>query len=84
MHRAALFWSKFLKTKIFKMWLGDIYCIVVNDSDAIKEVLYNSDFDGRPDIFLARLRDPKMERRGEFYKATCINIREKGPERKLK
>lgn len=48
------------------MWLGDFYCIIVNDSDAIKEVLYNSDFDGRPDIFLARLRDPDMERRGEW------------------
>lgn len=67
MHRAAMFWSKFFKSNIFKMWLGDFYCIVVNDSDAIREVLYNTDFDGRPDIFLARLRDPNMDRRGNVF-----------------
>lgn len=49
------------------MYLGDNPLIVVNDNDSVKKALYHRDFDGRPDILMGRLRDPKLNLHGIFF-----------------
>ncbi|XP_026322481.1 probable cytochrome P450 304a1 [Hyposmocoma kahamanoa] len=44
------------KTKIVGCYLASFPTVVVNDSDLIKEMLYNEECDGRMDVILFRLR----------------------------
>ncbi|XP_052890445.1 probable cytochrome P450 304a1 [Anopheles moucheti] len=67
LHRAAAMLTKLYKTKLVGLYLGPHPAIVVNDHDTVREVLQRSEFDGRPDLFLARLRDEQYARRGIFF-----------------
>ncbi|XP_065088873.1 probable cytochrome P450 304a1 [Ochlerotatus camptorhynchus] len=67
LHKAALKLSRFYRTKILGLYLGDFPSIVVNDLDIAKEVLIRAEFDGRSDLFLARLRERNFQRRGIFF-----------------
>lgn len=49
------------------MHLGNNPLIVVNDNDSVHRALYHRDFDGRPDILMGRLRDPKLNLHGIFF-----------------
>lgn len=67
LHKAALKLSQFYRTKILGIYLGDFPSIVVNDLNIAKEVLVRTEFDGRSDLFLARLRERNFQRRGIFF-----------------
>ncbi|XP_055619053.1 probable cytochrome P450 304a1 [Toxorhynchites rutilus septentrionalis] len=67
LHKAALKLSEFYRTSILGLYLGDFPTVVVNDLWIAKEVLNRTEFDGRSDLFLARLRDRNFERRGIFF-----------------
>lgn len=67
LHKAALKLSKIYKSKVLSLYMGPYLVYVVNDPDGVKEVLNNPDFDGRPDIFLARMRHPENKRKGIFF-----------------
>lgn len=40
---------------------------MAQDFENVKSLLNNQDFDGRPDIFVTRIRDPHMQLRGIFF-----------------
>lgn len=67
LHRAAVRLGQFYRTKILGIYLGDFPSIVVNDLAIAKEVLARSEFDGRSDLFLARMRERNFQRRGIFF-----------------
>ncbi len=53
--------------KVIGFFHGPFPAIVTTDSKAIKELLHRSEFDGRPDIFAVRLREPEFKLRGLFF-----------------
>ncbi|XP_058455020.1 probable cytochrome P450 304a1 [Malaya genurostris] len=67
LHKAALKLSEFYRTKILGIYLGDFLTIVVNDMTVAKEIMNRTEFDGRSDMFLARLRERNFQRRGLFF-----------------
>lgn len=64
LHLAALKLSKWYKSKVIGFYIGSVPTIVANDYESVREVLFNQAFDGRPDIYVARMRDPDHARRG--------------------
>ncbi|XP_029712602.2 probable cytochrome P450 304a1 [Aedes albopictus] len=67
LHKAAARLSQLYKSKLIGLYLGPLPAVIVNDYDTVKEVLSRPDFDGRPDLFMARLRDEHFQRRGIFF-----------------
>uniref|UniRef100_A0AAG5CPG5 Cytochrome P450 n=1 Tax=Anopheles atroparvus TaxID=41427 RepID=A0AAG5CPG5_ANOAO len=67
LHRAAAKLSELYQSKLIGLYLGSVPAVVVNDYETVREVLRRSEFDGRPDLFLARLRDERFARRGIFF-----------------
>ncbi|XP_050069588.1 probable cytochrome P450 304a1 [Anopheles maculipalpis] len=67
LHRAAAKLSQLYNSKLVGLYLGPLPAIVANDHDTVRQVLQRSEFDGRPDLFLARLRDEQYARRGIFF-----------------
>lgn len=66
-HKGVIWLSKYYKTKILGFYLGDTPCIVAGDYGTVKSMLNSQDFDGRPDIYAVRLRDPHLQIRGIFF-----------------
>lgn len=66
-HKAATKLCEFYKTKILGVYLGSFPTIIVNDLAIVKEVLNRVEFDGRPNLFLARMREKNFQRRGIFF-----------------
>lgn len=50
----------FYKSTIIGLYLGTFPTIIINDLANLKKSLYHRDFDGRPDILLAKLRHPEF------------------------
>ncbi|XP_055587550.1 probable cytochrome P450 304a1 [Uranotaenia lowii] len=67
MHKASEWLEKFYRTKIIGIYLGSFLSIIVNDFHVVKEIMNRTEFDGRPDLFLARLRERNFQRRGIFF-----------------
>lgn len=67
LHLAALKLSKWYKSKVIGFYIGNTPTIVGNDKESVREILFNTAFDGRPDVFVARMRDPHHELRGIFF-----------------
>lgn len=67
LHKAATKLCEYYKTKILGVYLASYETIIINDFDIIKEVLNRVEFDGRPDLFLARLREKDFLLRGIFF-----------------
>ncbi|XP_055619043.1 probable cytochrome P450 304a1 [Toxorhynchites rutilus septentrionalis] len=67
LHQAAAKLSKLYGSKLIGLYLGPLPTVIVNDYETVKEVLGRADFDGRPDLFMARLRDEHFQRRGIFF-----------------
>lgn len=40
---------------------------MANDAVSVKEMLFNTDFDGKPTMMLAKLREPNFNLRGIFF-----------------
>lgn len=67
LHKAAAWLSKVYKSSLVGLHLGDFETVLVNDFDTVKEVLNRTEFDNRPDLFLARMREKNFQRRGIFF-----------------
>lgn len=64
LHRAVNRFCKFYKSTIIGFHLGEYPIVVINDSENVKKALNHRDFDGRPDVLLARMRHPNLELHG--------------------
>ncbi|XP_059610795.1 probable cytochrome P450 304a1 [Phlebotomus argentipes] len=67
LYKAAIRLSKWYNSKIIGLYIGGALSVICHDSDGVKEILNRQDFDGRADIFLARMRDPHHNLRGIFF-----------------
>ncbi|XP_055903736.1 probable cytochrome P450 304a1 [Eupeodes corollae] len=67
LHKGALWLSKFYKSDIISLYVGEYLIYVVHDAEGVREILNNSVYDGRPDLFIARMRDPGLNRKGIFF-----------------
>ncbi|XP_053685823.1 probable cytochrome P450 304a1 [Sabethes cyaneus] len=67
LHKAAQKLCEFYRTKILGIYLGDFPSIIVTDMEVVKEILSRTEFDGRSDMFLARLREQNFLSRGIFF-----------------
>ncbi|XP_055851542.1 probable cytochrome P450 304a1 [Episyrphus balteatus] len=67
LHKGALWLSKFYKSDIISIYIGNNLAYVVHNAEGVREILYNRAFDGRPDLYLARMRDPNHNRKGIFF-----------------
>ncbi|XP_058056096.1 uncharacterized protein LOC131207498 [Anopheles bellator] len=67
LHRAAAKLSELYGSNILGLYLGPLPAVIVNDHALVRQVLHRSEFEGRPDLFLARLRDEQYARRGIFF-----------------
>lgn len=66
LHRAALWFSKWYKTKIVGLYLGDAPAIVLNDFESVRKALYNREMDGKGDPLMGRHRHPDFKIFGGF------------------
>lgn len=67
LHKAATALCNFYRTKLLGISLVGYSTVVVNDLRVAREVLNRKEFDGRPDLFLARMRDKNFKLRGIFF-----------------
>ncbi|KXJ73478.1 hypothetical protein RP20_CCG015763 [Aedes albopictus] len=67
LHRAANKLCEYYKTKMLGIYLGSFPTIIINDFGTVKEVLNRVEFDGRPDLFIARMREKNFLLRGIFF-----------------
>lgn len=67
LHKAVLWLCKVYKTDILGFYVGSTPAIVCHNYEGVKSLLNNQDFDGRPDIFVSRMRDPHFQIRGIFF-----------------
>lgn len=66
LQKAANILAKWYKSNIIGLYLGDYLTIILNDTEKVKKALFVREFDGKPDLLIARLRDPQMNLRGMF------------------
>ena len=64
LHRAVNRICQFYKSTVIGFYLGEYPIIVLNDSENVKKALFHRDFDGRPDVLMARLRHPNLDLHG--------------------
>lgn len=67
LHLAVQKLCKYYKTNVVGFYVGNLFVVVSNTPETVREVLFNPDFDGRQDIFLARLREENFKLRGIFF-----------------
>lgn len=67
LHKAAIWLGKFYKSNVIGFYLGNYLAVVALDQASIRSVLTENDFDGRPDTFVIRMRDPQNHIRGIFF-----------------
>lgn len=67
MHKAADALCKYYKTNILGLYLASTPTIIVNDEETVKKALLVREFDGKPKLKLAELRDPDFVIRGVFF-----------------
>lgn len=60
LQKAANKLCEFYKSNIVGIHLGSTPLVILNDGDKVKKALYTRELDGRPDVIMARMRDPKM------------------------
>lgn len=66
-HRAAAALCRFYKTNILGIYFGPFPAIILNDTASVKAALNKPEFDGKPQLLLATLRDPEFKARGIFF-----------------
>lgn len=65
LHYAVNILCKFYKTNILGFYLGTTPLVVMNDGVKVKKALLQREFDGKPDLTVARLREPNMNLLGK-------------------
>lgn len=58
---------EYYKSSVIGFFTGDILSVVANDPKSVREMLFKQEFDGRPEVFLARLREPNYDFKGIFF-----------------
>lgn len=58
LHKAALSLSKWYKSDIIGLYVGKFRVAVVHNGEGVREILNNQCYDGRPGLFLSKMRDP--------------------------
>lgn len=58
---------EYYKTSVLGFFTGNVLTVVANDPKSVREMLFKQEFDGRNDIFLARLREPNYQVKGIFF-----------------
>lgn len=73
--KAASKLCKIYKSNVIGMHLGSTPLVILNDSEKVRQALNHRDFDGKPDILMARLREPDMKLTGKrlFRRAHACN-----------
>lgn len=64
LHRAIRWLCKFYKTDMLGLYAGSYLVVVTHSYEATKEAMNNPNFDGKPALRLAMLRDPEFKPRG--------------------
>jgi Cytochrome P450 len=67
LHVAVMSLCERYKSTIIGFWSGRTLVVTANDYESVREVLFNSDFDGRNDFFVARLRSINYKLSGIFF-----------------
>lgn len=67
LHLAIRKLCKYYQSNVVGFYVGNAFCVVSNDEQTVREVLFNPDFDGRNDIYIARLRAESFNLRGIFF-----------------
>lgn len=67
LHKAAIWLGKFYDSHVIGLYLGSTPTVIALDQKSVRTVLSQPEFDGRPDSFLGRLRDPEHQLRGIFF-----------------
>lgn len=73
MHKAIDMLCKYYKTDILGLYAATFPTIVCNTERTARESLNNADIDGKPQLLLARMRDPEFQVRGTKYKKNFQN-----------
>lgn len=66
LHKAVNKLCQFYNTNILGIYLGDKLTVILNDSEKVRKALYQSEFDGKPDLLVARLREPDFNLLGKM------------------
>lgn len=66
LHKAVLQLSKWYKSDIIGLYVGSFQIAVVHNGKAVREVLNNQLCDGRPVVYLSKIRDPEVCVRGKL------------------
>lgn len=67
LHLAIQKLCKYYKSNVVGFYFGSAFCVVANDQESVREVLFNPDFDGRNDLFIFRLRTEDFKLQGIFF-----------------
>lgn len=74
MHRAIDWLCKYYETDVLGLYAAHFPTVVANTTAAVKELLNNPDLDGKPQLLLARMRDPDFTIRGNSSKVCDIKL----------
>lgn len=64
LHKAVQVLCNYYKSKIIGLYIGPFPAVLANCKEGVHEILYRQEFDGRLDLYVARMRDPDFNRRG--------------------
>lgn len=64
LHLAVDWLCKYYETDVLGMYCGNTPTIVANSNDSVRAILNHTDFDGKPVLLLAKLRNPDFNIRG--------------------
>lgn len=65
LHKAVWNFSKWYNSDIVGFYMGPYPVVAVHNAEAVREVLHRTDFDGRPGIYVASMRQPDNMLSGE-------------------
>ncbi|XP_005183115.1 probable cytochrome P450 304a1 [Musca domestica] len=68
LHKAVFKFSKWIKSEIIGLHMGIYPMVVVHNPTTIREVLNRPEFDGRPALYVAKMREPNENIAGIFFK----------------
>lgn len=64
LYKAIGWLCKFYKTDVLGFYVGEYLVVATNSLDATKEAMNNPNFDGKPSLKLAAMRDPEFKQHG--------------------
>lgn len=72
LHLAVEKIARYYKTNILGLYLGATPTIILTSTAKVKESYFERSFDGKPDLVLARIREPNLNLRGKC-EARCVD-----------